>query len=333
MLTIGVVGAGHLGAIHIDLLWHSQRYDLMGFYEPDPDKATHIQQQYKIKAFQTFQELMDAVDVVDIVTPTLSHYDCAMEAIFREKHIFIEKPITNTTEEAADLEKAVLDKGVKAQVGHVERYNPAFIGALSYGLKPAFIESHRLSPFQPRGTDVSVILDLMIHDIDIVLSLIPSPVSYISASGVNVISNTPDIASARIEFENGAVANLTASRMSLKKERKMRIFQRSAYVTVDFYNKKTNVFKMREKDELGDDNLYQMEINPGDGQPSKIISYESPGIKENNAIQQELEALADAIEGNKEPEVPVKDGHASLSLAHQILGKIKARTEPDAVED
>lgn len=331
MLEIGVLGAGHLGSIHIDLLWHSQRFNLKGFYEPDEEKATNIANQYGIKAFSSYHDLLKAVSVVDIVTPTLSHYDCAMEALTHGKHLFIEKPVTETTEEAASLKEAVNNKGVKAQVGHVERYNPAFIGALSYGLTPAFIESHRLAPFQPRGTDVSVILDLMIHDIDIVLSLIPSAVSYISASGVNVISDTPDIASARIEFENGAVANLTASRMSLKKERKMRIFQRSAYVTVDFYNKKTNVFKMREKDELSGDNPYQMEINPGDGQPSKVISYESPDVKESNAIQQELEALADAVENDHNTEVPVHDGYASLSIAHEILSKIKTRSEQHAV--
>jgi predicted dehydrogenase len=331
MLPIGVLGAGHLGAIHIDLLWHSQRYALRGLYEPDPDKAQNIQYQYGITAFPSYEALLEAVSVVDIVTPTLSHYECAMQALARDKHLFIEKPVTETTAEAKALKDEVAKRKVKAQVGHVERYNPAFVGALSYGLSPAFIESHRLAPFQPRGTDVSVILDLMIHDIDIVLSLIPAPVSYISASGVNVISDNPDIASARIEFDNGAVSNLTASRMSLKKERKMRIFQRSAYVTVDFYNKKTNVFKMREKDELSPDNPYQMEINPGDGQPSKVISYESPDVKETNAIQQELEALADAIELDQEPEVTVYDGYASLSLAHEILEKIKTRSAVHAM--
>ncbi len=330
MQTIGVLGAGHLGTIHIDLLHQSQRYELRGVYEPDPDRASYIRDQYGIQAYPSYEAMLAEVDVVDIVTPTLSHYACAMQALAMHKHLFIEKPITKTTEEAAALEQEVKARNVKAQVGHVERYNPAFIGALSYGLSPAFIESHRLSPFQPRGTDVSVILDLMIHDIDIVLRLIPSEVSYISASGVNVISDNPDIASARIEFESGAVANLTASRMSLKKERKMRLFQRSAYVTIDFYNKKTNVFKMRDKAELGGNNLYQMEINPGDGQPSKVISYESPEVREHNAIQQELEALADAIEQDKEPSVPVRNGHRSLALAHEILSKIEARGNANA---
>lgn len=327
MLKIGVIGAGHLGAIHIDLLWNSQRYALEGFYEPESEKAQDIAHRYGIKAFESYKALMEAVTVVDIVTPTLSHFDCAMQALAQDKHLFIEKPVTKTPEEAAALKDEVAKRGVKAQVGHVERYNPAYVGALSYALQPAFIESHRLSPFQPRGTDVSVILDLMIHDLDIVLSIIPAEVSYISASGVNVISDNPDIASARIEFTNGAVANLTASRMSLKKERKMRIFQRSAYLTVDFYNKKTNVFKMRDKEELSGENPYQMEINPGDGQPSKVISYESPEVKETNAIQQELEALADAIEEDRDPDVTLYDGYASLSLAHEILSKIKTRSE------
>ena len=323
MVKIGVLGAGHLGKIHINLIQQVGTFNLVGFYEPDESKAAQVSNAYNIPAYSSYDDLLEEVDAIDIVTPTLSHFECAEQAILKGKHIFIEKPITNTVAEAEALVNLVKSAGIKAQVGHVERFNPAFVASLSYGLKPVFIESHRLSPFQPRGTDVSVILDLMIHDIDIVLSLIKSDVKYISASGVDVISDNPDIASARIEFENGSVANLTASRMSLKKERKMRFFQRSAYVTVDFFNKKTNVFKMRDKEELGD-HLYYMDINTGDGKPSKVISYESPQVPESNAIQTELEYFADAIIHDKQPVVSVKDGCDSLSLAHQILEKINA---------
>lgn len=322
-MKIGVLGAGHLGQVHIKLLKSISYFQLIGFYDPDQDKADHVKESYGITAYDSIEALLDDISVVDIVTPTLSHFKCAEQAIRQGKHVFIEKPMTNTAEEAETLLKLVQEAGVKAQVGHVERYNPAYLSALQYDLKPVFIESHRLATFQPRGTDVSVVLDLMIHDIDIALSLVGSTIRYISASGVGVVSDNPDIASVRIEFSNGAVANLTASRISLKQERKMRIFQKSAYVTIDFQDKKANVFKMRDKSELGE-HPYYMEINTGNGNSPKVISYESPESPEVNAIQMELESFAKAIEENKEPQVSVEEGYEALMVAHKIIDKVNA---------
>ena len=265
MLNVGVLGAGHLGKIHLRLLNQSKKYNLVGFYDADPDNAQKVVEEFGYKYFDTIDALIDAVDVVDIVTPTLSHYKCAKQAISKSKHIFIEKPITNTVEEAETIRTLVAEHNVKGQVGHVERFNPAFIGIKEQIENPMFIETHRLAEFNPRGTDVPVVLDLMIHDIDIILSVVNSPVKHISASGVSVISETPDIANARIEFKNGCVANLTASRISLKNMRKTRFFQKDAYISVDFLEKKCEVVKMKDAPE-----------NPGD---FDMILQNAEGIK------------------------------------------------------
>ncbi len=323
MIRIGVLGAGHLGQIHLKLLKQVSGFELIGFYDPDKAKSDYVKKEFEITAYNDIATLLNDVDAVDIVTSTLSHYECAEEAIRLGKHVFIEKPMTNTAKEAESLMKLVQEAGVKAQVGHVERFNPGYLSAVDYNLEPVFIESHRLAKFQPRGTDVSVVLDLMIHDLDIVLSLLKSPVKYISASGVDVVSETPDIASARIEFHNGAVANLTASRISLKKERKMRIFQKSAYVTVDFQKKQANIFKMRDKEDISEDQYY-MEFDTGTGRASKVISYESPESPEVNSIQMELEGFAKAIQSDCPPPVTVEEGYEALMLAHKILDKVNA---------
>src|SRR5690554_7885908 len=237
MLKIGVLGAGHLGKIHLRLLNQSQKYELVGFYDPNAENAQKVSAEFGYRKFDTIEELIENVEVVDIVTPTLSHYDCAVMAIKKGKHIFLEKPISNTIAEAEEIIRLAKEYNVKGQVGHVERFNPAFKSVKDKINNPMFIETHRLAEFNPRGTDVPVVLDLMIHDIDAILSVVKSPVKEVHATGTAVISETPDIANARIEFENGCVANLTASRISLKKMRKARFFQRDAYISVDFLEK------------------------------------------------------------------------------------------------
>ncbi|MBT8321849.1 MAG: Gfo/Idh/MocA family oxidoreductase, partial [Eudoraea sp.] len=234
MLKVGVLGAGHLGKIHLRLLQESPKYELIGFYDPDAIIGKHVAEEFGYTYIDNLNALIDAVDVVDIVTPTLSHFDCAKKAMEKGKHIFIEKPITKTLEEAEEMLRLQKKFQVKGQVGHVERFNPAFKAIKNNIANPMFIEAHRLAEFNPRGTDVPVVLDLMIHDIDIILSVVDSEVKQINASGVSVISKSPDIANARIEFENGCVANLTSSRISLKNMRKSRFFQRDAYISVDF---------------------------------------------------------------------------------------------------
>lgn len=316
MLKAGVLGAGHLGKIHLKLLKQSEKYDLIGFYDPIKENALKVAQEFGYKSFDTIQELIDAVDVIDIVTPTLSHFDCAKYAIEKGKHVFIEKPITNTVEEAEELIKLTKKYNVKGQVGHVERFNPAFTAVKGSITNPMFIETHRLAEFNPRGTDVPVVLDLMIHDIDIILSVVKSKVKNVSASGVSVISDTPDIANARIEFENGCVANLTASRISLKNMRKSRFFQKDAYIAVDFFEKATEVVKMKDAPEIPGD--YDMILQNAEG-IKKQIYFENPTVEANNAILDELETFADAINNNTTPIVSLEQGTEALRVAHMII--------------
>ena len=316
MLKVGVLGAGHLGKIHLRLLNESEKYELIGFYDPDAINAEKVSKEFGYTYFENINTLIDAVDVVDIVTPTLSHFDCAKKAIEKGKHIFIEKPITNTLEEAEELLSLEFKHQVKGQVGHVERFNPAFIAVKDKIENPMFIETHRLAEFNPRGTDVPVVLDLMIHDIDAILSVINSEVKTINASGVSVISNSPDIANARIEFESGCVANLTASRISLKNMRKSRFFQKDAYISVDFLEKKVEVVKMKDAPEHPGD--FDMILQNAEG-VKKQIYFENPDIALNNAISDELEAFSDAITTDTVPVVSLKQGTQALKVALQII--------------
>lgn len=316
MLKVGVLGAGHLGKIHLKLLDQSSKYDLIGFYDPDIANGQRIEKEFDYKYFEQLDDLIDSVDVVDIVTPTLSHYNCAIKAISKGKHIFIEKPITNTLEEAEHIRLLVSENNLRGQVGHVERFNPAFKAIRSEIKNPMFIECHRLAEFNPRGTDVPVVLDLMIHDIDIILSVVKSPVLSIQANGVSVISETPDIANARIEFENGCIANLTASRISLKNMRKSRFFQKDAYISVDFLEKKTEVVKMKNAPKNPGD--FDMILQNAEGQ-KKQIYFENPNIVPNNAILDELETFAEAIKNNTKPIVTLRDGANALKVAYQII--------------
>ncbi len=316
MLKAGVLGAGHLGKIHLRLLNQSEKFELVGFYDADEASAQKVVAEFGYTYFNTIEALIEAVDVVDIVTPTLSHYDCARLAITKGKHIFIEKPITNTVEEAETIRTLVAENNVKGQVGHVERFNPAFKAIRDQVHNPMFIESHRLAEFNPRGTDVPVVLDLMIHDIDIILSVVNSKVKHISASGVAVISDTPDIANARIEFVNGCVANLTASRISLKNMRKTRFFQKDAYISVDFLEKKCEVVKM--KDAPVNPGDFDMILQNAEG-VKKQIYFDNPEVANNNAILDELETFADAINNNTKPIVTLHDGTEALRVANMII--------------
>jgi predicted dehydrogenase len=316
MLKVGVLGAGHLGKIHLRLLNESDKYELIGFYDPDAINGKKVAAEFGYEYFDNINTLIDAVDVVDIVTPTLSHFDCAKKAMEKGRHIFIEKPITNTLAEAEELLSLEKKHSVKGQVGHVERFNPAFMAVKDKIQNPMFIETHRLAEFNPRGTDVPVVLDLMIHDIDAILSVVDSDVKRINASGVSVISNSPDIANARIEFESGCVANLTASRISLKNMRKSRFFQRDAYISVDFLEKKVEVVKMKDAPENPGD--FDMILQNAEGL-KKQIYFENPDIKTNNAISEELETFANAINNDTVPIVTLKQGTQALKLALQII--------------
>jgi predicted dehydrogenase len=317
MLKIGVVGVGHLGKFHLNNWKTIEGVELVGFFDPNDDTAREVSEKYQLPRFLDADALLNACDAIDVVAPTTFHFEWCEKAIKKGKHVFVEKPLANTMEEAHQLVKLAGESGIKFQVGHVERFNPAFLAIKDLPLSPLFIEVHRLAQFNPRGTEVSVILDLMIHDIDIVLSIVKSDVKSISASGVGVMTETPDIANVRIEFHNGCVANLTSSRISMKKMRKVRLFQKDAYIGIDFLNKKTEIIKLKE---ARDSNVFAFDIETPSGK--KTIAIANPTIPEVNAIRMELEEFRNAIINNTRTIVSEIDGLMAMDVAHQILKKI-----------
>jgi predicted dehydrogenase len=320
MLRIGIFGVGHLGKIHARILRElKDTFEVTGFYDPSDEASTYVETHLGIKRFKDIESLIDASDCVDIVTPTVYHFDIASKAIRKSKHVFIEKPVTQTVDEAKMLMQLAAEASVQVQIGHVERFNPAFICSLPYINRPMFIEIHRLAQYNPRGTDVSVVLDLMIHDLDIVLSVVKSNIKRVSANGVAVVSDTPDIANARIEFDNGCVANLTASRISQINMRKTRLFQRNAYISVDFLEKTVEV--IHQNKEILSDNVQQFDL--GTNGNSKVFSIEKPAVPPSNAIQEELLAFAEAIRTNGTPPVSIEDAYHSMELAAQIMERLK----------
>ena len=321
MLKAGVLGAGHLGKIHLKLLQQSSRYELVGFYDSNPEYAREVESTLGYTYFEDMDELIAACDMIDVVTPTTYHHESGKRVLEAGKHLFIEKPITVTVAEAQELISLSRKHNVKGQVGQVERFNDAFRTVQDRIENPMFIETHRLAEFNPRGTDVSVVLDLMIHDIDAILSVVKSPVKSVSSSGVSVISETPDIANARIEFENGCVANLTASRISLKKMRKARFFQRDAYISVDFLTKKVEVVRMKNAPAVPGD--FDMILENAEG-IKKQIYFDNPDIEESNAILRELETFADAIENDTRPIVNLEDGTAALDVALKVIENFRS---------
>lgn len=321
VVKIGLFGVGHLGKIHLKLLKEIPGYEVVGFYDPDDKNAHKAETDFGVKRFDSAKRLIDACDALDIVSPTTTHFQIATEAIKQFKHIFIEKPLCTDLEEAKQLVALVDEARVKAMVGHVERFNPAILSLNKKTIKPLFIEVHRLAQFNPRGTDVSVVLDLMIHDIDIILSLVKANVKRVSASGVAIVSKSPDIANARIEFDNGCVANITASRISVKNMRKMRVFQPGAYISMDFLAKKADTFRIEDEVPGGDNGLQHLEIELHDNS-KKYITYETSEKKEVNAIKMELELFHKSIAQNKPVPVSVLEGYNAMDVAHQILDKI-----------
>ena len=318
MLKAGVVGCGHLGKIHTKLLFQSENYKLIGVYDINAEISNEIAKEYGCKAYTGFEEMLNDIEVLDIVTPTPFHFNYAKKAIDKGIHLFIEKPVCSNTEESTELLRLSESNNIKIQVGHVERFNTAYITVEENISKPMFIESHRLAKFNPRGTDVSVVLDLMIHDIDIILNSVKSPVKTISSNGISVISDSPDIANARIEFENGCVANLTASRVSLKNMRKTRFFQSGKYISVDFLNREAEVIEIDEKKS----ELPIMILEAENGKKKKIY-FSKPQISENNAILDELNSFALSIKNNEKPRVDIYDGHNALDVAIKIIKNFK----------
>jgi predicted dehydrogenase len=317
MLRIGIFGTGHLGKFHLNNWKQIPGTEVVGFYDPNDETAAAITETYGIPRFATEESLIDACDAIDVVSPTFGHFPTCAAAVRKGKHVFVEKPMTNTVEEGRQLVQLVQESKVKLQVGHIERFNPAYLALAQQDLHPMFIEVHRLAQFNPRGTEVSVILDLMIHDIDIVLSMVNSDVKSVSASGVAVLTDTPDIANVRIEFNNGCVANLTSSRISMKKMRKMRLFQKDAYIGVDFLDKKTEIIQLQQEPQPG---VFAFDIETHAG--TRTIAIANPPVPEVNAMHAELVAFVDAIRNDTRTVVNEHDGYRAMEVAHQILQKI-----------
>jgi predicted dehydrogenase len=321
-VKIGVVGAGHLGRIHLKCLQGIEDFELVGFFDTDRSRAAEVAKELGVTSCENLPDLVMAVDAVDIVTPTSSHFDLARLAMLQGKHVFIEKPVTATVDQARSLLALQKQKGLIAQVGHVERFNPAMLAIQHLKVDPRFIEVHRLANFNPRGTDVSVVLDLMIHDLDIILNLVPSKIKRILANGVCLVSKTPDIGNARIEWENGCVANVTASRMSFKNMRKMRIFQPDAYIGLDFLERSAQIIRMHDgKLPEGETNLNIFELETADG--VKTVEIDIPPTQPVNAIEMELSCFASSIIHQQPPEVGIDDALRALELAFQISDEIQ----------
>ena len=317
MLKLGIFRVGHLGKFHLNNWKQIPDVEIVGFFDPNNEHAKAVEAEYGIKRYMDEEALMKASDMIDVVTPTHLHFPVCEMAIKMGKHVFVEKPMANTIEEGKAIVEMVKESGVKLQVGHVERFNPAFTALKDITLNPSFIEVHRLAQFNPRGTEVSVILDLMIHDIDIILSIVKSGVKNISASGVSVLTDTPDIANVRIEFNNGCVANLTSSRISMKKMRKIRLFQKDAYIGIDFLEKNTEIIKLKKPDE---EDAFSFDIETHQG--TKTISIANPVVENGNAILAELTSFVNAIQKDEPTVVSEIDGFLAMEVAHQILEKI-----------
>ncbi len=321
-VRVGVVGVGHLGRLHALLYKNVPRAQLAGVFDISPETAAAVARETGCRAFETYRDLLAHVDAVNVVVPTTQHFSVAAEALRLGKHVFIEKPITSSLQEADELIRLARENRCLIQVGHIERFNQAMRALSTVPLNPRFIESHRLATFNPRGTDVAVVLDLMIHDIDIILTLVNSPVARIDANGVAVISGEPDIANARITFENGCVANVTASRISQKKMRKMRLFEKDSYVSIDFLQGLTERFRLVAQlpDEEQQTGVIMGKL---EGKRTRYVYYERLQAPEGNALQIELEEFVDAIVTGRKPHVTAEDGRNALAVATQIADIIK----------
>jgi len=322
-IRLGVVGAGHLGRIHIKCLVEEGYADKLVFFDASASRRAEIVEEFGVTAVNTQAELWEATDAVILVTPTSTHHELALEGIGRDKHLFIEKPVTVDSAQGHELLRQAAGRNLVIQIGHVERFNPAFMAFEERGLSPKFIEAHRLATYNPRGTDVSVVMDLMIHDLDLLLYIVRSEVTDIQAVGVPLISSTADICNARLSFENGCVANVTASRISMKQMRKMRLFQKEAYATIDFIKKELQLFQM--SDDLQTDDAYSFELDTQIG--PKKISVHMPKLEEINAIKEEQKEFIKSITESKAPIVSLEDGVKAVELAERIMKEMKIQTE------
>jgi predicted dehydrogenase len=322
MIRYGVLGVGHLGRFHAIQSQQINSCQLTALFDLNTDRLNEVAAELSVKAANSLDDFFNSVDALSLVTITSSHYKLAKEAISRGKHVLIEKPITETVEEANELIELAKKHQVKVQVGHIERFNSATRALRDIDLKPMFIESHRLASFNIRGTDVAVILDLMIHDIDLISTLVKSEVKHISANGMAVISDTEDIANCRIEFENACVANITASRISASRMRKMRLFQKNAYLSLDFDLGTSDVYYIGSSSEQFEGDL-PIELGALTGGKSNAsIRYQKYEKEDINPLREEILSFVNAIETNTEPVVSAEDGRKALKIAIEIIAQI-----------
>lgn len=313
---IGVIGVGHLGQHHARHLAQNQNVALSGVYDQDTGRAQHVAKRTNTTAVSSINELIDLSDGICVVTPTHTHAEIAIPCIEQGKHVFIEKPIAHSTDEADRLLALAEKREVHIQVGHIERLNPALLPLRQFNLNPKFIEVQRLAPYMVRGTDVPVVLDLMIHDIDIILSLVQSPVENIRASGVSIMTDSVDIANARIRFKNGTVASMTSSRVAKDRVRKVKVFQRDMYVTIDFLLGLTEVYRVLDATDQDPEALMSAPLDEGD--LHKQIVYEKPPVEKVDALQMEMDNFANVVRGKEKPIVDGQAGRDALEVATHI---------------
>ncbi len=325
-LRVGVIGVGHLGSIHAKLWSEVEGAILCGVVDANAGRAEEIARRHGVRAYADAATLLADVDAVSIVTPTSAHAGTAGQAFAAGRHCFVEKPIAATVDEGRAICAAARAAGHVLQVGHIERFNPALLAVEGMIDTPLFIESHRLAPFTPRAADVAVVHDLMIHDIDVILSLVRSEVTRVDANGVSVVSDHADIANARIQFANGCVANVTASRISASPMRKMRIFQRDAYVSIDFAAPDVEVFRLVDPAQAQSPSttlLGQIER----GSQRRVIVHDAPSVPEANALKRELELFRDAILTGVPPAVSGEEATRALEVAEEIVRQIGASAQ------
>jgi len=324
-IKTAVIGVGHLGGFHVRQLKELPEANLVGIFDTDAERLAAVSAEQGVSAFNSFEEAVSAAEAVSVVVPTARHFEVASRALDAGCHVFIEKPITSTLEEADKLLRLAEKCERLVQVGHIERLNPALTVLDKYDLQPRFIEGHRLASFTDRGTDVPVILDLMIHDIDVVLHLIRSPIRDIHANGVQVITDSADIATARLEFENGAVANLTASRISQRQMRKLRIFQASMYIGIDFLQRITEVYRLSDSDPKNDEGLVTLPFEHAGRR--RLITYEKPATEKYDALYLELRNFIRSVAGVEKPAVDGYDARAALDVAIQVQAAVDSSSE------
>jgi predicted dehydrogenase len=324
-IKAGVIGVGHLGRHHARVYSQIPEAQLVGIHDTDSEKAQRIAKEFDTRYFENLSDLVERIDAVSLVVPTTFHYSLACDILGCGKNLLVEKPITETVKQAEELVSLVGSKNVILQVGHIERFNPAFKAIENLKLEPKFIESHRLAQFNPRGTDVAVVLDLMIHDLDLILSLVKSKVKTIEAAAIPVISDSEDIANARLTFENGCVANITSSRISARPLRKMRLFEKNSYISLDFLQRSVEIYKLVDADFVSKEEREKKTVvgNIPSGEVGKTIIYEKPEIENEDMLTLEIKSFLDAVKKKKHPKVSGEDGKRALEVALEVVDKAK----------